>query len=165
MNKYIIQILAVVLLVTIPTICYANLIFPVFLAPYVRSFLLPYIGLWIIGSEIATGLIINRKSTKLKFVVLFVALANILSSIIGIIIGALLTLTLESKFELIDESNQWAIFASYLVAFGVSLIIEAELLRRTKKKTDIAKPYMTSMYCNTVSYVGIAVMLFAGINV
>ena len=139
----------------------ANVVFPTFLFPYVSILLLPIIGLWILGSEIITAIILNRKSHRFS-VSLAVFLTNLSSSLFGVLIGIPISF-IPGEFNDINSERAFIyIWISYSVAFLISILIEGYGYHITKRviKDENIKVWTTAWSTNLVSYAGIGAFWF-----
>jgi hypothetical protein len=129
----------------------ANVIFPAFTAPYVVTIFFPALALSVFCVETLV-LYCRERQAGLGNAALWIALANIASWIVGVALSAVLFPSgLAAGGP--GPAFEMLMWIAIPVAFVMSVVIEALVLKALSQKLAKRSPWLTMAIANTGSYV------------
>ncbi len=140
----------------------ANVIFPAFAAPYFSQGFFPIAPIFALGAELA---IYKWKIKHLSFGVIVSILigVNAVSTVAGIFITSSLPDGLTKKSSgVLTDGPDFMLYAKlgFIVAYGLSVLIEWIALVMVAKKSPINSPFKLSLLSNTASYIILSVIVW-----
>lgn len=140
----------------------ANMIFPAFSAPYVSTLIFPVALVAVLIIESAIFKKVSANLTILK-VILLVIIVNLVSWFGGVLFTGFLPSGLITNEEgMVTSGPDFSFYASlgFLVAYVLSFLIEAGVLKLISYKINMASPIKMSFYANTASYFALTVIVW-----
>jgi hypothetical protein len=136
------------------TVAYADVILPAFAGPYVTLGLFPVAIAVILGSE---ALIYRVMCPKLatRDLISLVLIANLVSSVAGIALAVYLPSGLVMGRHVAETGPEFQRYFiwGFVLAYLLSIALEAGVLGLAARRLPIGKPIATSAVANTASYI------------
>jgi hypothetical protein len=134
-------------------VIFANVIFPVFLAPYAVSILTPWIGAVALGCEFVVLFAFQFRFAAWWLIIVAFLTANAVSAIIGFILFGFL-------IPDVPLGRVWII--ALVPAYLLSVIIEYAVYRALTRWRRLVRPFLASFASNSASYLVIAFCVWKG---
>ena len=150
--------IAFIIFVSLASVAEANVIFPAFSAPYVLQVFLPAALVAALVTEVVVYML-QCRSLRIHIALLLVVGVNLVSWLAGILITGYL-------FPSGYGSSNFELYAylGYLVAYGLSILIEGTCLVGAARKWPIPSPFRLAFFANTASYVVLGGMVWWGLK-
>jgi hypothetical protein len=148
----------------------ANVIFPAFATPYVSAMLFPLAAVTALVVEMIVFRVLNHNLSWARIAGIVVVI-NILSAVVGCLVALILPSGYETaligregeQFETFQPGPDFITYAAlgYLVAYMLSILVEWGILKSSRQKALIEKPFVTVAAANTASYAVLVVPFVA----